>query len=81
MSSNPKDRPFDERMNSKIHEAATRIDREADKLITYINDEVVPAVREHSSRGLRVAAEKLAQFADYMDKESGTKPPPDEKKG
>lgn len=81
MSSNPKDRPFDERMNSAIHEAATRVDREAEKLITYINDEVVPAVREHSSRGLRIAAEKLAQFADYMDKESGTKPPPDEKKG
>ena len=81
MSSNPKDRPFDERMNNAIHDAATRFDREAEKLITYINDEVVPAVRDHSSRGLRIAAEKLAKFADYMDKESGAKsPPPDENK-
>jgi hypothetical protein len=32
-----------------------------------LNDEVVPAVRQHSTKALRVASEKLAQFADYMD--------------
>jgi hypothetical protein len=68
-------------MNDAIHEAATRFDRESEKLIAYINDEVVPAVREHSSRGLRVAAEKLAQFADYMDKQAAKdSPPSDENK-
>lgn len=81
MASDAKNRPFDERVNQAIHEATERLDRESDKLIAYLNDEVVPAVREHSSRGLRIAAEKLAQFADYMDRESGTSPrPPDEKK-
>jgi len=72
-----KNRPFDERFNSAIHDATERLDRESEKLIAYINDEVVPAVREHSSRGLRVAAEKLAKFADYMDQQKNA---PDEKK-
>jgi hypothetical protein len=76
MSSEPKNRPFEERVNQAIHEAAGRLDRESEKLITYLNDEVVPAVREHSSRGLRVAAEKLAKFADFMDQQSGSAPPP-----
>lgn len=80
MPSDPKKRPFDERVNDAIHGAANRVDRESEKLIAYINDELVPAVREHSSRGLRVAAEKLAQFADYMDQQSGSNSPPDEKK-
>jgi hypothetical protein len=72
-----KNRAFDERFNSAIHGAAEKLDRESEKLIAYINDEVVPAVREHSSRGLRVAAEKLAKFADFMDQQ---KTAPDDKK-
>ena len=44
------------------------LDREAERLITYLNDEVVPAVRERSSRGMRVASQKLAEFADYLDR-------------
>ena len=44
-----------------------RMDEEVEKLISYINDEVVPSVRKHSTRGMRIAAEKLNQFADYMD--------------
>lgn len=81
MSSDPKNRPFDERVNSAIHDATNRFDRESEKLIAYLNDEVVPAVREHSSRGLRIAADKLAKFADFMDQQSGAStPPPDEKK-
>ena len=36
-------------------------------LIKYINDELVPAIREHSSNALRIASEKLTQAADVMD--------------
>lgn len=79
MSSDPKNRPFDKRVNQAIHEAADRLDRESEKLITYLNDEVVPAVREHSSRGLRIAAEKLAKFADYMDEEKNSSSPDETK--
>jgi hypothetical protein len=37
-----------------------------------LNDEVVPAVRQHSTKALRIAAEKLANLADYIEKN----PPP-----
>jgi hypothetical protein len=54
-------------MDRALGEAAERLDREADRLVAYVNDEVVPSIRQHSSRGLRVAAERLAHFADYLD--------------
>ena len=31
-------------------------------------DEVVPAVRQHSTKALRIASEKLTHLADYMEK-------------
>jgi hypothetical protein len=47
----------------------TGLDKEAENIISYLNEEVVPAVRSHSSQALRTAAKKLAQFADYMDRQ------------
>ncbi len=41
--------------------------RKRKTLIAYINNELVPAIREHSSYGLRIASEKLKQAADMMD--------------
>jgi hypothetical protein len=57
-----------ERVNRKIEEAARTLELETEKFIQYINNEVVPEVRKHSSRGLRTASEKLREFADYLDK-------------
>jgi hypothetical protein len=50
-----------------IGEAANQIEKESERLIAYINSEVVPAVRGESTTALRTAAEKLKQFADYLD--------------
>ena len=44
-----------------------RVEQETQKLIAYINDEVVPAIREHSTTALRIASEKLNQAADMME--------------
>jgi hypothetical protein len=55
------------RINQSVAEAATTIERESAELIAYLNSEVVPAVRQQSTRALRIAAEKLAHLADYMD--------------
>lgn len=59
-----------ERFNRKIEEAAKTLEQETEKFIRYINDEVVPDVRTHSSRGLRTASQKLREFADFLDKQS-----------
>jgi hypothetical protein len=56
------------RINKSVAEAATTIEKESADLIKYLNDEVVPAVRQNSTKALRVASEKLAHFADYMEK-------------
>ena len=56
-----------ETTNRKIHEAVDRVERELQQLVGYINDEVVPTVRVESTRALRVAADRLAKLADYME--------------
>ena len=56
------------RINKSVAEAATTVEKEAAELITYLNDEVVPAVRQHSTKALRIASERLAHLADYIEK-------------
>jgi hypothetical protein len=56
------------RVNKSVAEAATTVEKEAVELIAYLNNEVVPAARQRSTKALRIAAEKLAHLADYMEK-------------
>lgn len=55
------------RVNKTVADAAERLEKETAELISYLNNEVAPAVRQHSTKALRVAAEKLARLADYLD--------------
>ena len=55
------------RVSQTINDAAERLEKEIPEFIKYLNDEVVPAVRSQSTKALRVAAQKLAEFADYME--------------
>ncbi len=67
-------RPFTtagERLDDMLGDTTKRVEEETQKLIAYINDELVPAIRDHSSTALRVASEKLNQAADMM--EAGTR--------
>ncbi|HZQ68164.1 MAG TPA: hypothetical protein VFA68_06575 [Terriglobales bacterium] len=61
------------RFNRSVADAAQRLEKESAELINYLNDEVVPAVREKSTKALRVAAEKLSHLADYMDQQKQKK--------
>jgi glutamyl-tRNA reductase len=55
------------RVNKSVAEAADRMEKETAEFITYLNDEVVPAVRQHSTKALRIAVEKMSKLADYLD--------------
>ena len=55
------------RVNQTINEATEHLEKEIPEFIKYLNDEVVPAMRTHSTRALRVASQKLSEFADYME--------------
>ena len=53
--------------NEKVQDAADRAESEVRRLIAYMNEEVVPDVRKHSSTALRAAAEQLQSLAKRMD--------------
>jgi hypothetical protein len=55
------------RVSQTINDAAERLEKEIPEFIQYLNNEVVPAVRTHSTKALRIASQKLSEFADYMD--------------
>ena len=55
------------RVSQTFNDAADRLEKEIPEFIKYLNDEVVPAVRTHSTKALRVASKKLAEFAEYME--------------
>lgn len=61
-----------ERIGKKLDEelggATRKLDAESDRMITYLNDEVVPAIRQGSSRALRTAAEQLTRLAEFMER-------------
>ena len=62
------------RIGRQLGEAERRFQKELQTVIDYLDKEVVPTVRNESSRGLRVAAEKLSKLADFMDEQRRRKP-------
>jgi hypothetical protein len=58
-----------ERFNRSVANIAETLEKETAELVKYLNDEVVPAVRTHSSKSLRTAAGKLSKFADFLESE------------
>ena len=58
------------RVNKEVGETTDRLEKEAAEFIKYLNDEVVPAIRQHSTKALRTAAEKMTELANYMEKHS-----------
>jgi len=61
------------RVGHTINEAAERLEKEIPEFIKYLNDEVVPAVRTHSTKALHVASAQLAEFANYMEQQQPPK--------
>jgi hypothetical protein len=57
------------RVSKAVADAAERIEREIPEFVKYLNDEVVPAVRQHSTKALRTASQKLTDLADYMEQQ------------
>jgi len=58
-----------ERLHRSMTNIAETLEKETAELVTYLNDEVVPAVRTHSSKALRAAAGKLSEFAEFLEKQ------------
>jgi hypothetical protein len=68
--SNHKTEDASVRFNRTVKETTERLEKEAAEFIKYVNDNVVPNVRQQSTKALRTAAEKLQQLANYMEQHS-----------
>ena len=56
------------RIDEHFGGCSDRLEDDVKKVITYLNDRVVPEVRDNSSKALRIAAEQLARLADHLDR-------------
>ncbi len=61
----------------QLKEAGERVEEELRRVMTYLNDEVVPDVRKNGSEALRAAAAELQKLAERMDdrRAGGAAPP------
>lgn len=64
-------RDFGRKVEQKFNETMPRVEEEVRKVITYLNDEVVPDVRQNSSKALKAASEQLARLAEHLDRRAG----------
>ena len=64
---------------TRLSDAATRIEQELRSVVKTIDDEVVPEVRRHSSSALRSLSSRLEQLANHLDdarRHTGAAEPP-----
>jgi hypothetical protein len=65
----------------QFRDVAAGAEEEVRRVMTYINDEVVPEIRVNGSHALRLAAEELQKLAQRMDDRraaaAAQAPPPD----
>jgi bisphosphoglycerate-dependent phosphoglycerate mutase len=47
------------------------LEEDLKRIIAYLNDHVVPEVRENSSKALRIAADQLSRLATHLERRRG----------
>jgi hypothetical protein len=60
---------FGRKVDAKVGNIGPRVEEEVKRVIMYLNDQVVPQVRQNSSSALRAAAEQLGRLADYLEQQ------------
>jgi len=55
------------RWEQQVKDAAVRVEEDLRRVVTYINDQVVPDIRRNGTVALRAAAEELQKLAQRMD--------------
>lgn len=56
-------------LEGRLRAAAEHVEAEIRRLIAYLNDEVVPDVRQNGSAALRAASAELQRLAQQMDED------------
>ncbi|WP_044934268.1 hypothetical protein [Pseudacidobacterium ailaaui] len=69
MADNPgKFEEFGRKVDARVQQLTPRLEEEVKKIIAYLNDEVVPKVRQDSSEAVRALAEQLRRLADHLER-------------
>ena len=67
-----------ENMGRKLDEhfggCSERLEDDVKRVITFLNEKVMPEVRENSTKALRIAAEQLARLADHLERSRKAQP-------
>lgn len=58
------------RRTPSAKQIAGNLKRDFQQLIRYLDEQVVPEVRTHSTGALRQAAREMTRLADYLEKSS-----------
>jgi hypothetical protein len=62
---------FGKKVDQRFNQALQRAEEEVKKVIAYLNDQVVPQLRQNSSQALHVAADRLRKLAEQLDDHRG----------
>jgi regulator of sigma D len=58
---------FGKKVDQQFTQVLPRFEEEVKKVITYLNDQVVPQVRQGSAQALHIAADQLRKLAEQLD--------------
>ena len=63
---------FGKKVDERFSQALPRVEEEVKKVIAYLNDQVVPQLRQDSAQALHAAAERLRKLAQQLDDGPGS---------
>jgi len=58
---------FGRKVDESFQSAKRKVEAELQRLVRFINDEVVPDVRREGSQALRIAAEQMQKLAEFLE--------------
>jgi hypothetical protein len=64
---------FGKKVDERLNQAMPRVEDELKKVIAFLNDQVVPRLRQDSSQALRIAADRLRKLAEQLDDSPGAR--------
>ncbi len=63
---------FGKKVDERLNQAMPRVEEELKKVIAYLNDQVVPQLRQDSAQALHSAADQLRKLAQQLDDGPGS---------
>jgi hypothetical protein len=63
---------FGKRVDDRVSQGLPKVEEEVKKVIAFLNDQVVPRLRQDSSQALHAAADRLRKLAEQLDNGPGS---------